>query len=71
MECPHCGRYEAPDPETGYDSPDLCPSCQRDGWEMTDDGELLQGGAPPERERGDDDGVEYADPADELLERLR
>ena len=32
MSCPNCGRDGIPDPETGYDGADLCPSCQADGF---------------------------------------
>lgn len=28
MECTSCGRYAAPDRETGYDADDLCPTCR-------------------------------------------
>lgn len=28
MNCPNCGRYGAPDPETGYDADELCPDCK-------------------------------------------
>jgi hypothetical protein len=27
MECPSCGAWSPPDPETGYDADDLCPDC--------------------------------------------
>ena len=27
MICDICGRYSPPDPETGYDAEDQCPSC--------------------------------------------
>lgn len=27
MTCPNCGRYEPPDPETGYDVDSWCPDC--------------------------------------------
>jgi len=30
MECPRCGRYAPPDPETGYDADDTCPTCAAD-----------------------------------------
>lgn len=27
MTCPNCGCWAPPDPETGYDADDICPSC--------------------------------------------
>jgi hypothetical protein len=30
MNCPACGRYGEPDPFTGYDGADICPSCKAD-----------------------------------------
>ena len=50
MECKYCGRFAPADIETGYDADDVCPDCAEES----------------ERERGDDDGMEYGDPRDEL-----
>ena len=41
MTCPCCGRYAPPDPETGYDVDEACPSCAREGWVETGDGEYV------------------------------
>lgn len=50
MTCPVCGRYGAPDPETGYDASTICPACRHDGWtEVLIDG-LVQILREPETE---------------------
>jgi hypothetical protein len=28
MECPNCGTWYPPDPETGHDVDELCPNCK-------------------------------------------
>lgn len=48
MECPRCGRWAPPDPETGYDADELCPECKDmfadehpDDWEdLLEDAEM-------------------------------
>lgn len=42
MTCPVCGRYGRPDPETGYDGDDICPSCARLGWTQDADGTVTR-----------------------------
>ena len=64
MQCDICGRYMPPDPETGYNADSVCPECQ----EME---EIASVQYDHEREWGDDDGIEYADPRDEQEERDR
>lgn len=32
MNCPICHRYAPPDQDTGYDAPDVCPTCAEQGW---------------------------------------
>ncbi len=32
MSCPVCGAWSSMDPDTGYDGPDICPSCGAEGW---------------------------------------
>ena len=29
-ECPCCGRWSEPDPQTGYDVDEVCPECKLD-----------------------------------------
>ena len=41
MTCPVCDRWAPGDAETGYDVDDVCPTCAREGWELTTDGQLL------------------------------
>lgn len=41
MTCPVCGRYGDPDPATGYDGSDVCPTCARSGWTITAAGDLI------------------------------
>jgi len=50
MICQHCGRYEPPDRETGYDADPLCPTCQAekdnaasdDDWDRRRDEKLTE-----------------------------
>ena len=42
MICPACGRYAPPDPETGYDADDICPTCARDGWTIDARGDVVR-----------------------------
>jgi hypothetical protein len=41
MTCPACGVYGEPDPETGYDGDDLCPTCQAAGWDLDGHGHVF------------------------------
>lgn len=47
MTCPVCGLFADPDPETGYDADDICPTCQRLGWSLTAGGTLICDGPIP------------------------
>ena len=38
MTCPICGLDTGPDPDTGYDGSDPCPSCTTEGWIQLSDG---------------------------------
>jgi hypothetical protein len=42
MECPCCGTYSPPDPETGYDVDEPCPICKLDDEECVDEWEHAQ-----------------------------
>ena len=41
MECLTCGLFCPPDPETGYDGDDICPTCAAEGFDIGSDGEIL------------------------------
>lgn len=40
MECPVCGRYAPPDPDTGYDGDDICSTCAAEGFTIMADGNI-------------------------------
>lgn len=42
MECPACGRYAPPDPDTGYDADDICGECSRDGFTIDAEGHVVK-----------------------------
>ena len=40
-QCPICQVYGPPDPETGYDAPDICLTCAAEGWTYDRHGVLI------------------------------
>lgn len=42
MICPLCGAFSPPDPETGADFDEVCPSCGERGFTTTSDGTIIR-----------------------------
>ena len=41
VECPVCGRYAPPCPDTGYDGDDVCTECSKNGFTINAAGEVV------------------------------
>lgn len=39
--CPVCGRWAPMDRETGYCADEICPTCQRNGWDADNGGNVF------------------------------